>query len=644
MDMVIDFATLELTGNRGCGRKMRKTRILAVAPYAGMKDLITKVAERFLEAEVHVEVGDLQEGVRIAMQAEMKGFDVIVSRGGTASWIRRKVRLPVVDIGISGYDMLRVFTLVRESASQVGIIGFPNICRGARILCSLLNMQLPVFQVENEWEVIPTLQAAARQGVQIVLGDVVTVRNAQNMGYHGILITSGEEAVEEALAEAIRLSEAMAREKEKVRMLSAIVEHDPRGILLLDQERTIRYMNRAARRELAGREGEGLPLIRVMPEWDKALSYLRPQAERNEPSNRVFTAENHRLTAAGWQENGLPMTLLYIESLPDKGVNPSASGGRAGERSGDMGQAPVSFRQIIGTSGAIRRTTERAKALAKSSAHLWIFGEEGSGKTLFAQAIHYESAWGRDPWICVPCDRLSVKQDLGKVERMLSSVTRGTVFLQRLDQTPAEVLPDLFRSVQAKAGEEGDPALRVIASSEQSPQMLLQQNSLWRKLVLAWGALQLRVPPLEERMDDLDELCRVFIAHYNALYGKQIVGLREEVREMLKAWPWPANVKGLKHAMEEMVLTSEGPYIERDDALAYRETRRLQEGRTAGGEGEGFCLEGTLEEIERRILLQVLREEGMNQSRAAKRLGINRSTLWRKLKDVLHNETNRMQS
>lgn len=195
------------------------TRILAIAPYPGLYDVLHEAAIEDPDISMRIEIGDLQEGVSLALQAELRGFDLIISRGGTASLIRGAVTLPVVDIQVSGYDMLRVLTMVKDSKKKMGVVGFPNVCRGAKIVRDLLQLDFPIFQFESEKQVGDTLKQVQQQGVELILGDVVTVDTAHKLGMIGFLITSGREAVREALAEAKRIHQLLHARDQKLHAL-----------------------------------------------------------------------------------------------------------------------------------------------------------------------------------------------------------------------------------------------------------------------------------------------------------------------------------------------------------------------------------------------------------------------------------------
>lgn len=134
------------------------------------------------------------------------------------------------------------------------------------------------------------------------------------------------------------------------------------------------------------------------------------------------------------------------------------------------------------------------------------------------------------------------------------------------------------------------------------------------------------LPSLTERKEDIESLALFFIGEYNIKFGKQIVGIRSDANENLKNFEWTGNVKQLKQIIKESVLLAEGAFLELHDLKKVISTIRVT------SDNQEIDLNGTLEEIERKIIKRIWLEEGMNQTKTAERLGINRTTLWRKLK------------
>ena len=170
---------------------MRPIRILGIAPYEGIANLMQQAAESRSDLQIDIHVGNLTAGAEIAVtQTAHQAYDVILSRGGTAEAIRRCTDLKVVDIPLSVYDILRSIKLAENHNCKYAVIGFPAITRNATFLCEVLRYNVDIYTIHDQKEARTILQGLENSGCQMVLCDVVTNSLAQEYGIPALLITS----------------------------------------------------------------------------------------------------------------------------------------------------------------------------------------------------------------------------------------------------------------------------------------------------------------------------------------------------------------------------------------------------------------------------------------------------------------------
>jgi propionate catabolism operon transcriptional regulator len=610
-----------------------KIKVLAIAPYPGLKGLLESIAQEDPRIEMDIEVADLQNAIPIVDRAKGQPYDVILSRGGTSSVIRNHVSTPVVDIPVSGYDILRVLTLVKDSNTKVAIIGFPNICRGAAAVSSLLDFEIPIYSIEHANEVHAALQKAFDHGIKIILGDAITVRTAEEMGSNGILITSGRESVLEALSEVKRIYDVILKAQENERFFEHILEHHRTGVLALDHRGVIRYANHAASL-LMGYDNSvmrGMNLAGIDPAWGRYLEEVTKSDVISINKQKTKWFHKHQLKI----EIVIPSIsiehtyLVYMYPIEENDKNPVSSAFEVTDRI-------ATFAQVIGSSFIIQQTIKRAKALAQTNKPIWIAGEAGSGKYLFAQAIHAASEQNGEGLYVLPCGTLTeTEQDsilfgTDSAPGLLYMESVGTLCLQQIHHVSQHIQRKLLAAVQAGA------QTRIIVTSLLPIKILLKKEEMDADFAQLFADTSLQIPPLRERLEDIREIARVLIANYNSRHGKQIVGIRQEVlEEDLMQKLWPGNIQQLKIVLDCMLVVTNGNFIGSKEAkegwLKVKETLQTE----AESHTVLLNLSGTWEEIEKRVLWEILQHEGMNQSKTANRLGINRSTLWRKLKNML---------
>lgn len=219
----------------------KKIRILAIAPYSGMQTLITQIASQYPTIEMTVFVGDLEEGASIASCYDHTDYDIIISRGGTAELIRKASQLPVIEIPISVYDILRSIKLSENFTEKYALIGFPSITQNAQFICDILQYNIDIYTIHSEKEGAHTLSQLSNNGYKMILCDMITNSLAQEYGLTSILITSGSESIQEAINRAIQTAEDYEKLNRKLQLEHAILSTAPFHILVYNEHNEILY-------------------------------------------------------------------------------------------------------------------------------------------------------------------------------------------------------------------------------------------------------------------------------------------------------------------------------------------------------------------------------------------------------------------
>lgn len=601
-----------------------KIKLLAIVPYEGLRKLLNEVCNKYGNINMDIEIADLDQAIPIAREADKKGYDIILSRGGTAYIIREYVSMPVIEIPVSGYDILHVLTLIKDSSTKVATIGFPNICQGTAIVGKLLNIDIPIYSFNYKDEVTSVLQKAFNDDVQIVLGDVVTVHAAQEMGYRGILITSGYESVKEAFDEVQRIYNIVIEGKNKVKFLEKLLELNSEGVIVVDEQKSIKYINNAATTIIGGIRDKlvGDSLAYYVPIVVNLIKNIT-QESKKEVKQYIYIKNKQVYVRIVFYPNDLEARyIIYLNDEENKIKN-------------SLIQTPSSlatFAQIIGSSSAIKKSIQKARKYADSNENIWFFGESGSGKCMFAQAIHSESALRKSFFYVLNCDKISeteLESELFGNENGVGIIHRGevgTLYLNNIDCMHICLQERLVLEVKKGI------SMRIIASSHIPFEKSIIRQEFSKELFSIIGELYLKIPSLKEHLEDIEEIVRIKIADYNSQYGEQIVGARDEVIKKLMIENWPGNVEELISIITEMLAASSGPYIELTEVNEI--LKRYEEAHKQLSKSTMLVdISASWEEIEKNILWHILQEEGMNQSSTAERLGIARTTVWRKLKE-----------
>jgi DNA-binding NtrC family response regulator len=259
---------------------------------------------------------------------------------------------------------------------------------------------------------------------------------------------------------------------------------------------------------------------------------------------------------------------------------------------------------------------------------VWIIGEEGNGKELIAQSIHLKRKSNDEPFITLNCDLVSEELLKNLIsEGFFQKYANSVIYLKNIESLTPFSQKELYHILK----KEDVKTPKWVVSSEDTIEEKVKNGIFKRDFYNSLAQLKIHIPPLRERIEDIEKLVHVFISELHPKYGNEVVGIRQDALEELANYDWPGNVEQLKQVIEQLVSRSQSYYIEKNDVQTVLNQLNQQQ-KNNNTSITTIDISGTLEEIEKQVITRVLEAEEMNQSRAAKRLGINRSTLWRKLK------------
>ncbi len=299
---------------------------------------------------------------------------------------------------------------------------------------------------------------------------------------------------------------------------------------------------------------------------------------------------------------------------------------------------------MVGRSEPMQALYEFIRKAAPTDAGILVCGESGTGKEMVARAIHQHSRRSEGPLEIVSCAAIPTglleSELFGHVRGAFTGAVAdrpgrfeladgGTLFLDEVVEMPLECQTKLLRALEEgnvrRVGDTRDRAVdvRLIAATNRDPAEALAQGRLRQDLFYRLDRLRCVLPPLRDRLGDVELLAGHFLEQINSSTGHSVEGFAPGVLELFKAYDWPGNVRELKNVVERMVLLADGPVLGLDHVP--------EELRAAPGAGAGDAV-APLDEMERKHILSALQAAGGNKKRAAEMLGIDRSTLYAKLK------------
>jgi len=298
---------------------------------------------------------------------------------------------------------------------------------------------------------------------------------------------------------------------------------------------------------------------------------------------------------------------------------------------------------LIGQSPRIQEISRLAKQVAATDSGVLVTGEPGTGKELVARKIHHYSRRSEGPFVAVQCgafahelmasDLFGQEGDASTAEKVgwLEAASGGTLFLDEVGELPLVLQARLMRAIQEKAlfragGVRPIPLdVRFIAATGKDLKAAVESGAFRQDLFYRLSVVHIQMPPLAERKEDIPLLACHFLSRFSEAAGKDIRELGDDARELLIAYDYPGNVRELESIIERAVALEDGPAILPKDLPQDLQQLVIQ---TFRRDGQPL----SLEEREKEYVKWVLRQVDGNKTKAAEMLGINRVSLWRKLK------------
>ncbi len=306
---------------------------------------------------------------------------------------------------------------------------------------------------------------------------------------------------------------------------------------------------------------------------------------------------------------------------------------------------------IIGNSAAMSRLLQTVAQVAPSEATVLISGESGTGKELIAGAIHFNSQRKQGPFVKINCaavtETLLESEFFGHEKGSFTGADRrkegrflqahgGSIFLDEVGEMSPSMQVKLLRVLQEKeitrvGGEKVIPVdVRVISATNQSLLDMIKKRTFREDLYYRLNVVRLEIPPLRGRREDIPLLAQRFLKEFTTKNRKEIKGFTPQAMDFLVRYDWPGNVRELMNAIERSVVLARSEYLDAEDLSVIRDSSQMIPDSLPGVDDAGKDV--PLDQVEKATILRTLESAGGNKSEAARRLGITRKTLHKKLK------------
>lgn len=631
--------------------------ILLIVPYPKLEKTVRKIYEESFKRK------NLQVDIRVLRDREVEEigagerYDLLIGRGNTAAILKKKYPdKSILEIPITGYDIMRSILVAKSrfESKRIAIIVSSAYNHDENVLSMVFGSRITVRKVSDYSRTADLVDGLIREGYDTVIGGYSVESSAKGKNIHALTVETGEEAVTQILNDAVNMTEVIQTEREKKTLYETITQSSKEGIVYVGRTGLIELVNQKML-QLGGnskRTVNGEKLSEVYPFFREGCETVlqKGTALNNEiarTGSSVFSVDYMPVTV-GNKVMGVVITcqnvkkIQQIESqlrkkLSEKGL-----------------VANYTFADIIRKSELMEKTIKNAEKYAQVSSSILIVGETGTGKELMAQSIHNASNRHDGPFVAVNCaalpENLLESELFGYVDGAFTGSRKGgkigffeqahtgTLFLDEISELPLSFQGKFLRALQEKQIRRiGDDKVvnvnvRIIAATNRNLALMVKEKKFRQDLLYRLDVLKIYIPPLRERKEDILPLFYSFIQKYNKKFDKEIRFCTKEAKHLLESYAFEGNIRELRNLAERIAVICEEEQITEymvKTALYPEDIFAVQEHLSQKEKVDPYIQK---EMSEQEKIAQALHISGGKKKDAAALLGMDRTTLWRKMK------------
>ena len=591
-------------------KSRQRMKVLLIAPYIGLIRSFEEVVYRRDGIKLEAYECDTVDAPQLVKSLNMDNYDVIISRGYTCDMISQASGRYVLNVGISIYDALRTLQLAHSYQGKTAIVGFGGVVQHASALKSLLKYNIDIVTLKSIEEIKDKLLRLKKQGYTMVIGDVITTVYAKQVGLQNILITTGTESINAILdtAEQIYTSQTISRKKEK--LYKRILDNVNNDVTVYNAEGEIIYTNET-----------------ITSKIDRVMRHMIPPVLENETLTSVKGIEDQRYIFTGTvmtSDNEIYIVFSYRQITKKKSDSDFLQFKNPDETQ------PLSQRMFFSQTPSVKNILDTLKAFQFMFRPVIISGPKGSGKDQFSYYLYQEARQKKMPMAIINCKYATKPEWKELVNDDLNSPLLSNhyvLYFRDLHLLSESQQTDLITLIHHSNLHHRNQLIFSYVPEENDK---FESSELWNELTCVLQSYFVKIPPLSERKEDIPNFATLYLNEFETQLSNQVFGFDPEAIEVLTDYSWPGNMYQMRLVIQELILRASSFNITADEvrqAIKNYETQFLRK----ENENEKVSLDGSLEDIVRRIIKIILQEEQGNQSKTARRLGISRTTLRRHL-------------
>ncbi len=617
-------------------------KILVLVPTEELVREAQLVQEK-LDIDITVKLATSPNVLTMAREAAEAGAMIAVARGHQAYLLSDNAIMPLVEIVLSGQEIARMIHKAKAICGKerpvIGFVGYQNMFSDTKAFETSMNVTIVNGFVNKPEEIVHCVRRMKEQCVDILIGGTMAIAEAEKLGMVAMFIESYQESMITAIKMAQCMLEAVELEKKNTQEMMALLNYSLDAIIRTDNTGRIQVANYMAEKifrrtssELMGNK------IQEYFDSDDAATISRALSLGKNTYSAILHFQNTALVAniaAITGRDGIEGSILSMQEF--KTIDELEMSIRQ-ERYFKGYVAERRFEQLHSKCPSVNQAWEFARRYAKYDLPVLLQGELGTGKRTCAECIHNASMRKKNPFVSMDCAGMpanvqsSVMLGQGDRKGLLEIAHMGTIYINHIEQMDAFCQYQLLRIFKEKmmlkdSGAQMIPVdVRIVCGTDQNLYECVQQGVFNEQLYCLLTQLEVNLPALSERKEDIPDLVNELLNNYCTYYRKYIT-LTEAARAVVYNHNWQGNMLQLSLFLEKLVIVTVGKLVDVDDMRSYLPTNFRK-----AAEDKADAQTVVYASPEADEILRLLVQYNGNRGRVAEELKISKSTLWRKIK------------
>ena len=612
-----------------------------IAPNKRISDISYRVLKNeILEEKLIVSILNEGDVVKQAESLIKKGAEAIIARGGTYNDIfKSNLSVPVIQLAYNTQDILYS---IRDSLSygkKIVLVLTSDIVFEIEEWNQFLNIDVDIIRFEKMEELDDiVINIFKKYEDPVVIGGAITYAKANKLGMNCVMIENSDSTIARTYERAQEIMDLILDDNKHRQMLSTVLDNVNEGIVVINNNGIIEHFNNNLLKFFPLRNDQLLSkkITEVIPELSMSIDAIEGKPINNYMIKKDIFLLN--VNAIPFKREGIQLgvvctiqDLTEIQKLEENlryKLNPKGL------------HSKYTFENIYTKNKKMMEIIEKSKVFARTGSTILIYGESGTGKEMFAQSIHNYSYRKNAPFVAVNCGALSeslLESELfgyvegaftgarkGGKQGLFELAHKGTIFLDEINSIPLKVQSSFLRIIEEKevmrlGSDYVIPLdIRVIVASNENLIKMVEQGEFRRDLFYRLNVLEIKIPTLNERHDDIIPLFKMFLKEYKA----EDLLITDELASKLKEHSWKGNIRELRNIAERYALLK--------DRMSFDFLNNTAN--DIGFIGDDFKIDiKELNKTVEELVIESLLNRGLSKNEISNILGISRTALWKKI-------------